>query len=261
MSCSEQTGHGKMTRQITISVGFLSPQPLVAEGLKSVLGERPEFELAAWCRDLPEFSSRLRSGLIDIALIDCASRVGLAEIRDLQRVAGRCHIVLWGEQLSPEFALHAMECGVRGFLPGCTSIEGAIAALQAVWAGQPFCGDELMRDLLFGRRVTLTRREGQLASLLSQGLKNKELAATLGITEGTVKVYLSRLFRKVGVKDRFELALFALKNLNNGESGGPPQYPQRPGVTTGLFTLSSVLLEKAESPQLAPLVVRAKQPA
>jgi DNA-binding NarL/FixJ family response regulator len=250
-----------MTHRTAITVGFLSPQPLVAEGLKSVLEERPEFELAAWCRDLSAFSDRLSSGSIDIALIDCASRVGLAEIRNLQRVAGRSSIVLWGEQLSPEFALHAMECGVRGFLPGCTSIEGSIAALQAVWAGQPFCGDELMRDLLFGRRVTLTRREGQLASLLSQGLKNKELAATLGITEGTVKVYLSRLFRKVGVKDRFELALFALKNLNNGESSAPPQHPQRPGVTTGLFALSSVLLEKAESPQLAPLVVRAKQPA
>lgn len=250
-----------MTRQTTISIGFLSPQPLVAEGLKSVLGERPEFELVAWCRDLPEFSDRLRLGSIDIALIDCASRIGLAGIRDLQRVAGRCHIVLWGEHLSPEFALHAMECGVRGFLPGGTSIEGFIAALQAVWAGQPFCGGELMRDLLFGRRVTLTRREGQLASLLSQGLKNKELAVILGITEGTVKVYLSRLFRKVGVKDRFELALFALKNLNNGEGGAPAQHPQRPGVTTGLFALSSVLLEKAESPQLAPMVERAKQPA
>jgi DNA-binding NarL/FixJ family response regulator len=240
----------------------LSPQPLVAEGLKSVLGERSEFELVTWCRDLPEFSDQLRLGSIDIALIDCASHIGLAGIRDLHRLAGRCHIVLWGEQLTPEFALHAMECGVRGFLPGCTSIEGSIAALQAVWAGQPFCGDELMRELLFGRRVTLTRREGQLASLLSQGLKNKELALILGITEGTVKVYLSRLFRKVGVKDRFELALFALKNLNNnGENGATPEHPQRPGVTAGLFALSSVLLEKAQAPHLTPLVVCAKQPA
>jgi hypothetical protein len=54
-------------------------------------------------------------------------------------------------------------------------------------------------------------------SLLSQGLKNKEIAATLGISEGTVKVYFSRLFQKVGVKDRFELALYGLKNLNTGQ--------------------------------------------
>ncbi len=56
-----------------------------------------------------------------------------------------------------------------------------------------------------------------MVSLLSQGLKNKEIATTLMISEGTVKVYLSRLFQKVGVKDRFELALFGLKNLTTGQ--------------------------------------------
>src|SRR6185369_6799642 len=71
---------------------------------------------------------------------------------------------------------------------------------------------------------------------LSQGLKNKEIATTLMISEGTVKVYLSRLFQKVGVKDRFELALFGLKNLTTGqlplnEKGG------RPGPMPGLRSL------------------------
>jgi DNA-binding CsgD family transcriptional regulator len=68
------------------------------------------------------------------------------------------------------------------------------------------------------RTVSLTRRESQLVSLLSQGLKNKEIASTLFISEGTVKVYLSRLFHKLGVKDRFELALFGLKNMPIGEA-------------------------------------------
>ena len=50
-------------------------------------------------------------------------------------------------------------------------------------------------------------------ALLAQGLRNKEIAFSLQIGEGTVKVYLSRLFRKLGVSDRFELALYGLKNL------------------------------------------------
>jgi len=49
-------------------------------------------------------------------------------------------------------------------------------------------------------------------------LKNKELGQALDISEGTVKVYLSRLFKKLGLKDRFELALFGLKNLTAGYS-------------------------------------------
>ncbi len=60
--------------------------------------------------------------------------------------------------------------------------------------------------------VRLSRREGQLVTLLSHGLKNKEIAQCLGISEGTVRVYLSKLYLKIGVNDRFELALFGLRN-------------------------------------------------
>ena len=73
------------------------------------------------------------------------------------------------------------------------------------------------------RRYSLTRREGQLVTLLSQGLKNKEIATALSISEGTVKVYLSRLFQKLGVKDRFELALYGLKNLTPGTPSADTQ--------------------------------------
>jgi DNA-binding CsgD family transcriptional regulator len=83
--------------------------------------------------------------------------------------------------------------------------------------------------------VALTQREGQLVSLLSQGLKNKEIATTLMISEGTVKVYLSRLFQKVGVKDRFELALFGLKNLTTGQL--PEKSARVPSAMPGLRSL------------------------
>jgi DNA-binding CsgD family transcriptional regulator len=93
--------------------------------------------------------------------------------------------------------------------------------------------------LAAAKRVALSQREGQLITLLSRGLKNKEIAFILQITEGTVKVYLSHLFQKVGVKDRFELALFGLKNLTAGHAqpSGKPS-----------------LLTNAPIPHLRPLV-------
>jgi hypothetical protein len=57
--------------------------------------------------------------------------------------------------------------------------------------------------------------------LLAQGLRNKEIAWSMGISEGTVKVYLSRLFTKVGASDRFELALLALRNVVAGGASVP----------------------------------------
>jgi DNA-binding CsgD family transcriptional regulator len=97
--------------------------------------------------------------------------------------------------------------------------------------------------------VALTRREGQLISLLSQGLKNKEIATALNISEGTVKVYLSRLFQKVGVKDRFELALFGLKNLTAAQGAAMEKPAQPPlGRTPGL---RSLVLEHPSVPLVA----------
>ena len=84
-------------------------------------------------------------------------------------------------------------------------------------------------SFLSARRYSLTRREGQLVSLLSKGLKNREIATALEISEGTVKVYMSRLFQKLGVKDRFELALYGLRNL----SPSPARPTDRPTTTPG----------------------------
>ncbi len=72
---------------------------------------------------------------------------------------------------------------------------------------------EVTASLLNRRFCKLTAREAELVTLLASGLRNKEIAYALGITEGTVKVYLSKLFSKIGVSDRFELALFALRTI------------------------------------------------
>src|SRR5207237_2204584 len=70
----------------------------------------------------------------------------------------------------------------------------------------------------------------QVVELLAQGLKNKEIAAAMNLAEGTVKVYLSRLFKKTKVRDRFELMLFRAQDrklLNNGDLTGrvPASFP------------------------------------
>ncbi len=90
---------------------------------------------------------------------------------------------------------------------------GVANSLRRIHAGELWFEQALTDSILTARRYTLTRREGQIVTLVAQGLKNRELGVALNISEGTVKVYLSRLFKKLGLKDRFELALFGLKNM------------------------------------------------
>jgi DNA-binding NarL/FixJ family response regulator len=54
----------------------------------------------------------------------------------------------------------------------------------------------------------LTQREGQIAELIAAGLENKQIAARLGLTEGTIKVYISRLFKRLRLGSRLEVALY-----------------------------------------------------
>jgi DNA-binding CsgD family transcriptional regulator len=106
--------------------------------------------------------------------------------------------------------------------------------MLCVNAGELWFEKTLTDSIMGARRYALTRREGQLVTLLSQGLKNKEIAVALNISEGTVKVYLSKLFQKLGVKDRLELALYGLKNLApavsalEGPSSGLGRKPPAP---------------------------------
>jgi DNA-binding NarL/FixJ family response regulator len=146
-----------------------------------------------------------------------------------------CKIVLWVNSISTELAFQAMGLGVRGILRKTLPTDLQVKCLQKVQAGELWFEKALTDSFLCARRVALTQREGQLVSLLSQGLKNKEIATTLMISEGTVKVYLSRLFQKVGVKDRFELALFGLKNLTTGQL--PEKSARVPSAMPGLRSL------------------------
>jgi DNA-binding CsgD family transcriptional regulator len=142
-----------------------------------------------------------------------------------------------------------MGLGVRGILRKTLPTDLQVKCLQKVQAGELWFEKALTDSFLCARRVALTQREGQLVSLLSQGLKNKEIATTLMISEGTVKVYLSRLFQKVGVKDRFELALFGLKNLTTGQLPGGEKGARQPGAMPGL---RSLVLERPSTQQHEP---------
>jgi DNA-binding CsgD family transcriptional regulator len=100
--------------------------------------------------------------------------------------------------------------------------------------------------VLSQQQVALTPRQGQIVALVAQGLKNKEIAFSLGITEGTVKVYLYKLFKKLGINDRLDMALYGRKNLFGGQTGlerrrdAPPpgQFAGRPVVPQSLMLVA-----------------------
>ena len=193
-------------------------EPILAQGLATTLIPAAGFEMSAVVSNAAELASQVRTTNPDVVLMDFTPDLSFNLLLELQKLVPNTRIVLWVRSISTELAYQAMEHGVRGILKRTQTLETLLKCLRLVAEGGHWYEETLKTSFTTMRTVALTRRESQLVALLSQGLKNKEIAATLFISEGTVKVYLSRLFHKLGVKDRFELALFGLKNMPAGEA-------------------------------------------
>ncbi len=194
-------------------VSIYSDQPILAKGLEAVLIATGRFQVESWSCGIPELVQRLQNRAPDILLLHVAPEVTVGILSGIKHVRQESRVVLWVNAIPAGLAFQAMGLGVRGILRTSLPIDLQIKCLQKIQEGELWFEKTLTDSFVNAQRVVLSRREGQLITLLCQGLKNKEIASTLKITEGTVKVYLSHLFQKVGVKDRFELAVFGLTNL------------------------------------------------
>ncbi len=194
-----------------------SEVPLYAESIQWLISRVEGMEVAvAVCRDgsgLPELARETAHAFV----VECGGMLNWSGLQALCSAVAPRPVILLTRQASTETVYQARDAGVRALIdlraPTGEVLAGICRALEGEMVFPE--SDEEARQRT--RRVRLTPREGQLVTLLVQGLKNKEIAAQLELSEGTVKVYLSKLFQKVGAKDRFELALFGLRNLVNGE--------------------------------------------
>ena len=195
-----------------LTVVVITDEPLVEAGLRSVLDQNLDFQVKCVCENTSQLLLAAAEHGPDLILCALRPEVELALV-DLRYASPRSAIVLLARDFSPEFAHQALELDIRGFISTTADPAALVECLRMVARGELWMEKALSMRLLETRPVNLSKRQTQLIRLLAQGLKNKEIAAALGIAEGTVKAYLTVLFEKVGAKDRFELALFGLKNV------------------------------------------------
>jgi DNA-binding NarL/FixJ family response regulator len=203
------------------NIALFSRQPILAEGLRNVVGSMEGF---AWSgvyssQDFMADSIR-RTECPDVLMVDVTPAMTLGALNQLKSTAPAAAVILWIDNVATEYATQALRLGVRGFIFKNASLESHFECLSRVAEGELWIQNDVANKLLCVQQTRLTPRERQLMVLLAQGLKNKEIAWQLKITEGTVKVYLSRLFQKVGANDRFDLALIALRNMSPDQMGG-----------------------------------------
>jgi DNA-binding NarL/FixJ family response regulator len=156
----------------------------------------------------------------DSVIID--SETGVPQLmRRTTKALPSVPVVVWQRANAAEASLHALELGASGILHDSSSAADIIACLSTVQEGHVWVPKSVAQASLDFRRYRLSPREWQVMGLVSRGLCNKEIAYSMGITEGTTKVYLSRMFDKLEVSDRYELALLGLRHFTYSPASGP----------------------------------------
>jgi DNA-binding NarL/FixJ family response regulator len=120
--------------------------------------------------------------------------------------------ILDSERQVPELLLR----GVYGILAPDADAESLRKAVKVVYSGELWLDRKLLRNVLYNmghveKKVDLTKKEREIVDFICHGYRNKEIAQKLDISEQTVKSHCNRIFKKVGVSDRLQLALYTHK--------------------------------------------------
>jgi NarL family two-component system response regulator LiaR len=203
-----------------IRVLIADDHAVVREGLRTFLDLQDGIEVVGEAGDGEEAIAETERLQPDVILIDLVMpRLdGVHAMRELRERAPRARAIVLTSFLDDEHLLPAMRAGAAGYLLKNVQPQELARAVRAAVAGDvlidPAVAARLVDSLGNGRedRVErLTPREREVLVLIGRGFANKRIADELGIAEKTVKVHVSHVLAKLGVADRTQAALFAVR--------------------------------------------------
>ena len=197
--------------------------PIMLSGVAHLL-RSARYEVVASIADGSEVLEAIAALRPDVAVLD-VSMPGLNGIEILKLLRNRedpVRVILLTAQLEDDDLLEALRLGVEGIVLKQGGERLLIECLDKVAAGARWIPQDLLVRQTRLHRLQdedelnpLTNRELEISRLVAQGLRNRSIAEELGLSEGTVKVYLNRVYEKLGVASRTELVLA----MNKGQVG------------------------------------------
>ncbi|MFC4009331.1 response regulator [Nonomuraea purpurea] len=210
-----------MTEQIRVLVA--EDQDLLRASLVELVGADPALTAAGEARDgrqAVEAAARLRP---DVVLMDIRMPVmdGLEATRAICAAHPEAKVVILTTFDLDEYVYEALRAGACGFLLKNAGTDEILRAVHTVHHGNAMLAPEVTKRMIAGyarprpdaaRLSGLTERERDVVAAIVQGMSNEEIAAALFLSRATVKTYLSRLFLKLGVRDRTQLVILAYES-------------------------------------------------
>lgn len=207
-----------------IKVLICDDQEFVCEGLKIILSSDPEIQVAGMALDGREALEKVEKDPPDLVLMDLKMPVmnGIQATRTIKQKFPSIHILVLTTYDDDEWLFDAIRSGADGYLLKDTPREGLIEAIKGTIAGKAFVDPAVAGKLLAKieqhqsntpqpTHIALNEREKEILQLLVRGLTNADIARQVYLSEGTVRNYTSAIFSKLGVSDRTQAVIVALK--------------------------------------------------
>ncbi|MBT3390088.1 MAG: response regulator transcription factor [Chloroflexi bacterium] len=207
-----------------ISVFICDDQHIVCEGLQTILRASPEIEVLGTAHDGSVALEMLEQIQPDVVLMDLKMPImnGIIATRKIRQKYPEVRVLVLTTYDDDEWIFDAIRSGAAGYLLKDTPPENLIAAILGTAAGKTFLDPDIAGRITASYRqqapasttpsnLQFSPRELDILSLLAQGLSNADIAQQLYLSEGTVRNYTSEIFKKMGVSDRTQAAVLALR--------------------------------------------------
>ena len=216
----QNSGTGSLIRVI-----LADTQAIFRAGLRKIFALEDDIRVVGQAETLPQTQSAVTKFSADVLILESALAPNPVEVvTELLRQAPHLKIVVVTPGSDEQLTLDLFRRGAHGILSREVEPELLVDCLRKVAAGEPWLESQAIHWVMEAYRghslrpsgarpkVQLTPKESLIVSCVTQGMKNKEIAIRVGTTEQVVKNYLRKVYDKLGVADRLELALYCLSH-------------------------------------------------
>lgn len=205
-----------------INIAIADDHALIREGLTRILSYEGDLDIVAEGESGEELIEKLESINADIVLLDInmENLDGLETMKIIKEKWASTKIIMLTVEKQKRKIRETIDLGASGYVLKESAGSEITNAIRTVYAGGKYIDksliDVIMNDGNFDKTnnllENLTNRELRILVEISNGLKNKEIAERLFLSEKTIKNYVTSIFRKINVEDRVHATIFAINN-------------------------------------------------